>query len=159
VALLPCFSDKNYRSTSRASRTDAVLVAPICNNKKTTMNLRGRGHCIAHLDSACMVNRELCSLNTTKGSWQSIRSQESVLMDTAPAGSGPGAWLRNSGKLPGALKHLCCSKTLHTPGSQNLFDTVESLVRSLCRGDYYDQTLSRLGCLRPKKGTPNRCVR
>ena len=25
-------------------------------------------------------------------------------MDTAPAGSGPGAWLRNPGQLPGASK-------------------------------------------------------
>ena len=57
------------------------------------------------LDSACMVNRQLCNRNTTKGLWRSIHSQGSLLMDTAPAGSGPGTWLRDPGQLPGASKH------------------------------------------------------
>ena len=34
-------------------------------------------------------------------------------MDTAPAGSGPGTWLRNPGQLPGASKHKNLLQTLH----------------------------------------------
>jgi hypothetical protein len=44
-------------------------------------------------DSACIVNHELCRLNTTL---TSIRSQRSVLMDTAPAGSGFGGLAEES---------------------------------------------------------------
>jgi len=44
-----------------------------------------------------------------------------VPMDTAPAGSGPGAWLRNPGQLLGASKPkmLLENFTHGTPGSQN----------------------------------------
>jgi len=54
-------------------------------------------------------------------------------MDNAPAGSGPG--VRNPGHLPGASKHTILLQNLarSTPGSQNLFDAVKFLVRSLCR--------------------------
>jgi len=81
-----------------------------------------------------MVNREKCSRNTIEGPWRRIRSRGSVLMDTAPAGGGPGAWLRNSGQLPGASKHkmLLENLTHRTPGSQNLSALVKVLVKGLC---------------------------
>ena len=56
-------------------------------------------------------------------------------MDTAPAGSGPGAWLRNPGQLLGASKPkmLLENFTHGTPGSQNSSGVVKSQDRSLCR--------------------------
>ena len=61
-----------------------------------------------------MVNRELCSQNTTKYLGQDICSQGSVRMDTAPAGSGPNAWLRILGSFLELPNIKTCSKTLHT---------------------------------------------
>ena len=82
-----------------------------------------------------MVYLEPCGRNTSRGLWHSICSQGSMLMDTAPSGSGPGAWLRNPGQLPGASKHkmLLENFTHGTPESQNSCDPVRVLVRNLCQ--------------------------
>jgi len=75
-------------------------------------------------------------------------------MDTAPAGSGPGTWLRNPGQLPGASKH----KNLHqnfthgTPDSQISSAPVKVLVRSLCRVSAWKVPWVGLG---RRSGSPN----
>ena len=53
-------------------------------------------------------------------------------METAPSGSGPGAWLRNPGQLTGASKRKELLQNLAhgTPGSQNLSGAMKFLVRS-----------------------------
>ena len=57
-----------------------------------------------------MVNRELCSRTTTKVPCHGSHGQEIVLMETAPAGSSLGDWLRNHRQLPAAAaKHYMYS--------------------------------------------------